>query len=123
MSSDSRPYVVVTVDTHASAAIDAYREYLEPTQRADFDGWRGSYRNPSVKHVGKKKSKSWDSAERLADLESDGIVGEVIFPNTVPPFYDTAFHIAPPPAPEQYSRWLAGARAHNRWLAEFCAEA
>ena len=24
--------------------------------------------------------------------------------------------------PEQYERWLAGTRAHNRWLADFCAE-
>jgi predicted TIM-barrel fold metal-dependent hydrolase len=120
---DARPYVVITADTHAGAPIDAYREYLEPGERADFDAWRGQYKNPSKKHVGGKKTKNWDSAERLADLEQDGIVGEVIFPNTVPPFYDTAFHIAPPPSPEQYPRWLAGARAHNRWLADFCAEA
>ncbi|HEX2483809.1 MAG TPA: amidohydrolase, partial [Myxococcota bacterium] len=123
MALDSEPYVVITADTHAGAPIDTYREYLEPDERADFDAWRGSYRNPSAKHVGGKKSKNWDSAERLADLERDGIVGEVIFPNTVPPFYDTAFHIAPPPSPAQYPRWRAGMRAHNRWLADFCAEA
>ena len=117
------PYVVITADTHAGAAIDTYREYLEPGERADFDAWRGQYKNPSKKHVGGKKTKNWDSAERLADLEGDGVVGEVIFPNTVPPFYDRAFHIAPPPTPEQYPRYLAGTRAHNRWLAEFCAEA
>jgi hypothetical protein len=29
----------------------------------------------------------------------------------------------PTPTPEQYPRWLAGTRAHNRWLADFCAEA
>jgi predicted TIM-barrel fold metal-dependent hydrolase len=64
----------------------------------------------------------WNSAERRADLESDGVVAEVIFPNTVPPFYDTAFHVSPPPRPDQYRLWRAGTRAHNRWLAEFCAE-
>jgi len=56
-----------------------------------------------------------------AVLAADGVVGEIIFPNTVPPFYETAFHVAPPPRPEQYERWRAGTRAHNRWLAEFCA--
>ena len=88
----------------------------------EFDAWRGAYRNPSKKHLGSKKTKNWDSAERRADLERDGVVAEVIFPNTVPPFYDKAFHVSPPPTPEQYQRWLAGTRAHNRWLADFCAE-
>ncbi len=117
------PYIVITADTHAGAAVDAYREYLDPEFRQDFDAWRGSYKNPAVKHVGKKKTKNWDSAERMADLLEDGVVGEVIFPNTVPPFYDAAFHISPPPSPQQYQRQLAGIRAHNRWLAEFCGEA
>ncbi len=125
MPSDTQtgaPYIAITADTHAGAAIDAYREYLEPNERAEFDEWRGGYRNPSKKHVGGKKTKNWDSAERRRDLEGDGVVGEVIFPNTVPPFYDTAFHIAPPPSPEQYRRARAGTRAHNRWLADFCGE-
>jgi predicted TIM-barrel fold metal-dependent hydrolase len=121
MSND--PYIVITADTHAGASIDTYRDYLEPQYRADFDAWRGSYRNPAKSHVGSKKNKNWDSEERFADLLRDGVVGEVIFPNTVPPFYDAAFHISPPPSPEQYALQLAGMRAHNRWLAEFCAEA
>jgi len=123
MAQDERPYIVITADTHAGAAIDTYREYLDPSERADFDGWRSQYRNPSPKHVGGKKTKNWDSAERLADLQGDGVVGEVLFPNTVPPFYETAFHISPPPSPQQYLRYRAGTRAHNRWLADFCAEA
>ena len=117
-----QPYVAITADTHAGASIDAYREYLDPDQRPEFDAWRGKYKNPSEKHVGGKKTKNWDSNERRVDLQADGVVGEVIFPNTVPPFYDRAFHVAPPPSPEQYERYLAGTRAHNRWLAEFCAE-
>jgi predicted TIM-barrel fold metal-dependent hydrolase len=121
-TSGSNAYITITADTHAGAAIDAYREYLDPKQRPDFDAWRGAYSNPSKKHVGGKKTKNWDSAERCRDLEADGVAGEVIFPNTVPPFYNTAFHIAPPPSIEQYPHWLAGTRAHNRWLAEFCAE-
>jgi predicted TIM-barrel fold metal-dependent hydrolase len=116
------PYITITADTHAGAAIDAYRDYLDPAWRADFDAWRGAYKNPARKHVGSKKTKNWDSAERRVDLEADGVVGEVIFPNTVPPFYAKAFHISAPPTPDNYARELAGIRAHNRWLAEFCAE-
>jgi hypothetical protein len=99
-----------------------YRDYLDPRWRAEFDAWRGAYKNPSKKLLGTKKTKNWDSAERRADLESDGVVAEVIFPNTVPPFYDKAYHVSPLARPEQYPRWLAGTRAHNRWLADFCAE-
>ena len=117
------PIVTITADTHAGASIDAYRSYLDPEDREAFDEWRGNYRNPSREHVGSKKTKNWDSAERMADLEQDGVVGEVIFPNTVPPFYDRAFHVAPPPFAESFRRKLAGTRAHNRWLAEFCQEA
>ena len=116
------PYITIIADTHGGAPIDTYRDYLDPKYREDFDAWRGAYRNPSKKHVGGKKTKNWDSAERRKDLAGDGVVGEVIFPNTVPPFYDKAFHVSPPPRPEQYERWRAGSRAHNRWLAEFCAE-
>jgi predicted TIM-barrel fold metal-dependent hydrolase len=118
----SRPYVTITGDTHAGAALDMYRDYLDPQYRDSFDEWRSSYRNPSKKHIGGKKTKNWDSAERRADLESDGVVAEVIFPNTVPPFYDRAFHVSAPPAPGRYEQWRAGIRAHNRWLAEFCAD-
>ena len=119
----SDPYVVITADTHAGASIDAYREYLDPDYRERFDDWRGSYKNPSRKHVGSKKEKNWNSDLRVSDLEADGVVGEVLFPNTVPPFYDAAFHISAPPTNDQYELALAGTRAHNRWLAEFCAEA
>ncbi len=123
MSNPGRPFVTITADTHAGASIEAYREYLDPGDRAAFDDWRGGYRNPSRKHVGSKKEKNWNSTLRMADLEGDGVVGEIIFPNTVPPFYERAFHVSPPPSPETFRRKLAGTRAHNRWLAEFCAEA
>lgn len=117
------PYVVITADTHAGANLATYREYLEPRYRDAFDDWRGRYRNPSKEHIGRKKTKNWDSAERFSDLAKDGIVAEVVFPNTVPPFYPKAFHVCPPPLPEQYELWSAGIRAHNRWLVDFCAEA
>jgi predicted TIM-barrel fold metal-dependent hydrolase len=117
-----RPYITITGDTHAGAAIDMYRDYLDPSYRDAFDAWRGAYKNPSKKLLGKKKTKNWDSAERRSDLESDGVVAEVIFPNTVPPFYEKAYHVSPAAKPEQYERWLAGTRAHNRWLADFCDE-
>ena len=58
---------------------------------------------------------------RNSQLEADGIVGEVVFPNTVPPFFPSFVLFARPPKPEEYEHRLAGIRAHNRWLADFCA--
>jgi len=49
----------------------------------------------------------------------------VIFPNTVPPFYPKVSLSMQPPAPTagDLERRSAGLRAHNRWLADFCAAA
>ena len=65
--------------------------------------------------------RNWDSARRLAETESDGIAAEVLFPNTVPPFFTEGNLVALPPTAEDYERRWAGVQAHNRWLADFCA--
>jgi predicted TIM-barrel fold metal-dependent hydrolase len=119
----TRPYVVITADSHAGASIETYRDYLDEEHRRRFDDWRKTYRNPQQKHIGSKKHKNWDDAERLRDMEIEGIAGEVIFPNTVPPFFRTSVLICGNPSREDYPLWREGIRAHNRWLADFCAEA
>ena len=70
-------------------------------------------------------SRNWDHDRRLAELEADGIVAEVVFPNTIPPFYpETSLLMQPPAANEgDLDRRWAGLRAHNRWLADFCSRA
>jgi predicted TIM-barrel fold metal-dependent hydrolase len=118
----SRPYVVISADTHAGASIQAYREYLDEKHRALFDEWRGGYQNPQRSHIGSKKHKNWDDAERIRDMESEGVVGEIIFPNTVPPFFRTSVLICGNPSPQDYPLWREGIRAHNRWLADWCAQ-
>ena len=35
------PYTVITADSHAGAAINTYREYLDTRHRQLFDDWRG----------------------------------------------------------------------------------
>jgi predicted TIM-barrel fold metal-dependent hydrolase len=117
-----RPYVVITADSHAGANIQTYREYLDADHKVLFDEWRGAYRNPQQKHIGSKKHKNWDDAERIRDMEGEGVLGEVIFPNTVPPFFRTSVLISGNPSVESYRLRLEGIRAHNRWLVDFCAE-
>ncbi len=118
----SDPYILITADTHAGGSHAQYREYLDPKYREAFDRWRGGYKNPSQEHYGKKKMRNWDLEIRTNDQNSQGVVGEVVFPNTVPPFYRKSIVTAQPPKPEDYEYALAGIRAHNRWLKDFCAE-
>jgi len=116
------PYVLITADTHAGGSHAQYRECLDPKYRDEFDEWRGGYRNPSEEHYGRKKKRNWDLEIRGADQDGQGVVGEVVFPNTVPPFYKKSIVTAGPPKPDEYEHCLAGIRAHNRWLKEFCEE-
>ena len=116
------PYLLITADTHAGGSHEQYREYLDPGYREQFDAWRGGYKNPSQAHYGNKKKRNWDLDIRTSDQNSQGVVGEVVFPNTVPPFFNKSIVTAAPPRPEEYELALAGIRAHNRWLKDFCAE-
>ncbi len=118
----SEPYILITADTHAGGSHAQYRERLDPKYREKFDEWRGGYTNPSQEHYGTKKLRNWDLKIRTDDQNSQGVVGEVVFPNTVPPFFKKSIVTAQPPTPEAYELALAGIRAHNRWLADFCAE-
>jgi predicted TIM-barrel fold metal-dependent hydrolase len=119
MGGMGKPYAVITSDAHAGASVQAYREYLEPKLREKFDEWRGSYRNPQREHIGSKKHKNWDDAERIADMDREGVAGEILFPNTVPPFFRTSVLICGNPSREDYALRLEGIRAHNRWLLDF----
>lgn len=118
----SSNYTIISSDCHAGANMNTYREYLDPEFRDEFDEWRGEYSNPFRDLQGDTRYRNWDSQRRTQELEDDGIVGEIVFPNTVPPFFPTGALIAPPPSEKNFRRRLAGIRAHNRWLAEWCSE-
>jgi len=136
------PLVVISSDCHAGLPPERYRDYVAPQYRDTFDvalpiqlaevramakkflvadineEWRQGRERPL--------SGAWDHDERLRVLDGDGIAGEVIFPDGItemnmPPFgaglsLPTDARIVPA------LQW-EGARAHNRWLAEFCAMA
>ena len=58
----------------------------------------------------------------LARAAMIGIAAEVVFPNTIPPFFPSGSLLAPMPSNEEFDRRWAGLQAHNRWLADFCAD-
>ena len=131
-------YLVISSDCHAGLRPERYRDYLDPKYRDVFDvalpiqireteaaarkflvadinaEWRKGREQPL--------SGAWDHDERVKVLDGDGIAGEVIFPDGItemnmPPF--GAGLSLPTENIDPELQW-AGARAHNRWLAEFC---
>jgi predicted TIM-barrel fold metal-dependent hydrolase len=121
MTSSRARYTLISADTHAGANHETYREYLDPNFHEDFDAWRGKYKNPwkDLRDTD-LRIRNWDDDRRDADMLAEGVVGEVIFPNTVPPFYPGFVLFAGPPRPDQYEHRRAGIHAHNRWLVDFC---
>ncbi len=118
----SAPYTIISADCHAGANHETYREYLDPAFIDDFDAWRNKYKNPwkDLRDTD-LRVRNWDDDRRDSDQLTDGIVGEVLFPNTVPPFYPGFVLFAGPPKDEDYAHRRAGIKAHNRWLVDFCA--
>jgi predicted TIM-barrel fold metal-dependent hydrolase len=135
-------YTIISADGHAGAPQDGYRPYLDPEFRARFDDYvagmgvmfhskvedrlggvvfkdevrKAFHDEEAVREGG--ISGSWDPERRLRELEADGVVADVIFPDmsyrNAPPFF--AFDATGFEAPA-YQR--AGARAYNRWLVDF----
>ena len=122
MTTSVTPLTIISADTHAGGSHEQYREFLDPQWLEEFDVWRGGYKNPwkDLRNTD-LRVRNWDDERRDADQLADGVVGEVVYPNTVPPFYPGFVLFAGPPKPEDYERRRAGIKAHNRWLVDFCA--
>jgi predicted TIM-barrel fold metal-dependent hydrolase len=124
-SAGTERYTIISADCHGGAELYEYRPYLESRYHGAFDDWARDYAIPWEDLMGEDGPRNWDHERRLHDLEADGIVAEVIFPNTIPPFYPEPSLKAQQPGATEGDlelRW-AGLRAHNRWLADFCAAA
>lgn len=115
-------YTIISSDCHAGGNMKQYREYLESSWHEEFDAWRGDYSNPFRDLQDDGRTRNWDNERRISEMDADGVVAEIVFPNTVPPFFPTGALIAPPPSQKNFQRRLAGIRAHNRWLADWCSE-
>ncbi len=120
-------YMILSSDTHAGASLYEYRPYLDARWRQDFDDWAKSLDSPYLLMTDAESETmqvNWDSDRRLGLTDAEGVTGEVIFPNTLPPFYDVLCHLAGVPwTRDAFERRWAGLRAHNRWLVDFCSHA
>jgi predicted TIM-barrel fold metal-dependent hydrolase len=125
MGDTTSNYVVISADCHGGASIEGYKPFLASRYHDEFEAWADGFENPYEDNTGPNADRNWDSEKRLRDLEADGVVAEVVFPNTIPPFFPKVSLVDQPPgatAGDLTRRW-AGLQAHNRWLADFCARA
>ena len=135
----SDPYVVISSDCHAGLPNAEYREWLDPEFRDFFDrnlaerqhllelAQRGILNEEFAEEWERENEEGlrggWDAGRRDKELDADGVAGEVIFPDA-----DAVTGGASAPFGAGLSAagdvdpglLLAGARAHNRWLAELC---
>jgi predicted TIM-barrel fold metal-dependent hydrolase len=134
VNSETRRYVVISSDCHAGADLPDYKPYLAQGWHDEFDAWAATYSDSWAGIDAESEWKAgvssfmsplnWDSNKRLEALETEGIAAEVIFPNTVPPFFPNGLLAAPGPRNrDEYDRRWAGIKAHNRWLKDFCDDA
>lgn len=135
-------YMVISSDCHAGLPNEQYRDWLDPQYRDAFDEFQRQraliddelrargLRNEEFAEEWERENEEglrggWDAARRDKELDADGVSGEVIFPDA-----DAVTGGASAPFGAGLSQGgehdpellLAGARAHNRWLAELCAD-
>lgn len=130
-------YLLITADSHAGPTPEGYGPYLEKKWQNDYADWvKWSAENAAVmKQVMGTHSigvdgdpdvygwRNWDSKRRMEETEADGVVAEVIFSNTSPPFAPTMHsEFGEAEVGHDFERRWAGIKAHNRWLADYCSE-
>jgi predicted TIM-barrel fold metal-dependent hydrolase len=116
-------YVVISADTHAGADLYDYKPYLPARLHDEFDAWAATYNSPFDDLIIATAKRNWDHEFRLAEMDADGVAGEILFPNTIPPFFPTSpnITISLPATREEFEQRWAGVQAHNRWQVDFCS--
>ncbi|MEY9844331.1 amidohydrolase family protein [Streptacidiphilus sp. MAP5-3] len=133
------PYLIISSDCHAGLPTEEYRPYLETAHHRAFDEFlaQAEARREEATRLGVRNEAfaqkwfedheeglrgGWDAVQRDKELDGDGVAGEVVFPDadavdsrTAAPF-GVGLGLSGDQDPVL---GMAGARAHNRWLAEF----
>lgn len=140
-------YMILSADGHAGAPGPMYRDYLDPEFKGLFDDFveqsremrKAAFASRDASPSRKKWRVQWyedtgdggekiayDSDARDAALDADGIVGEVLFPDADASGLGWSEVVSAPfgtglgVGATDPKLAFAGAKAHNRWLADFC---
>jgi len=116
---------IISIDGHVKAPRATYREYVEKKSLPAFDDWLRAAEASGRPDAGNLSpdlgpDAQWDFDRRRRDLESQGVVAEVVFPNGVP-FQSSPLDDSAQAATPELTR--AGKMAYNRWLADVCSDA
>ncbi len=79
--------IIISADCHATAPREQFTEYLDPAWRDEHASWAATVADTpqsSNPHPQIDERVNWDSELRLAGLETEGTVAEVIYPNNLP---------------------------------------
>ncbi len=114
---------IISVDGHVRASRSDYRNYVEKRFLDAFDDWARAEEEAGAPESGNLSAgldptSQWDSDLRLKDMESQGVVAEVLFPNGLPFQARPADDVGSCSDPEIDRQ---ARLAYNRWLADFCA--
>jgi predicted TIM-barrel fold metal-dependent hydrolase len=132
-------YTIISADAHAGLPCEEYRPYLDSAYLPQFDDYlaeRQANRSQQLEMnydyiMGWETDNeeglrgAWDIAQRDKELDADGVTAEVMFADA-----DAITGMASPPFGAGLSAGaiadpelaFAGARAHNRFLAEMCSQ-
>jgi predicted TIM-barrel fold metal-dependent hydrolase len=135
----SERYVVISSDCHAGLPCEEYRPYLDPKVIPQFEAFlaerqenRRMQLEMNAEYIERWEQENaeglrgaFDPEQRDKELDADGVAAEVMFADA-----DAITGLESPPFGAGLSAGqitdpelaFAGARAHNRWLAEFCAK-
>jgi predicted TIM-barrel fold metal-dependent hydrolase len=131
--------MMISADAHAGIPPGEYAQWLDPQYRdkvqeqIDFnrevdaivwhsapDAETEALIDPRGVLRGGGREGLWDPARRLAELEAEGFVAEILFPGdraSLGPYFTNLS------VPYSVEYRAAGCKAHNRWLAAFCSYA
>ena len=117
-------YTIISADCHAGGSHAQYREYLDPAYLDDFDAWRNKYKNPFRDLPRHRASASATGTTSAAGTTRSTTASSARSSSRTPCRRSSRASCCSraPPTPEEYEHRLAGIRAHNRWLVDFCAE-
>jgi len=110
---------IISVDGHVKAPRAGYRDYIDPKWREPFDEWLAGMEGQGDGFVRGEfgEDAQWDPERRVAEMERQGVMAEVLFGNGAP-FAAGRVDFAPDPEQTRQANM-----AFNRWVIDFCSEA